>query len=164
MRNYGRKESMTKGTRFGQTGLAVLKWVQSHPFRCQRTTVSEIVNHMANDLSLGEGALQQALYRLIQSSAILKDKVYANGYLANFKINYNILTLPKEILDKAPSHITEVVERTNDKLKSGEYVGIDPFGAGIIKEATKDAPPPRYGARDFCARAYAECPAYRGAR
>lgn len=102
--------------------------------RCVNTSVSKLAEEISNNSIYGEQGLKQSIYRLLKTGDLVKiTKDGHSHYNGNFAINYNKQTLSKEIMDRAPQHIKDVVEQTNKKLKSGEYKAIDKFGAGIIK-------------------------------
>lgn len=125
--------------------------------RCVGVRSADVAAQVAENSTYGVLALQGALSRLVKTGAVLKIRKTDTPYSpANFSINYNKLTLPREIMDKAPEHIKDSLKATEQKLQSGEYKAVDEFGAGIIRlpnsspmgaksaeaEPTKVAPPP----------------------
>lgn len=123
--------------RIGATQKFVLEWIAQHPFYCKRTTKRDMIRRICEEQSYGEGTLYQSLHRLEQYGLIQAAIIPGTLYY-DISINWNCLTLPRSVREYAPQSVKDTLEETNKKLISGEYVGVDPLGAGITKEADVD--------------------------
>lgn len=114
--------------------LAVLNWIADNPYKCQRTQGMAICREIAKATDSVPEAVYQVLHKLCRDGLVIKEADPKHPYIVSFKVNFMHLDLPKEVRDKAPSHIQEVAESTNEKLKSGEYLSVDKYGAGLVKQ------------------------------
>lgn len=126
----------------GFTQKKVLNWMQEHPLECKKTGAYKLANKMADDLESVGSAVYQSINKLMNSGVVLKLDNYKQKTLFDFVINYSYVGLPASIVANAPKHEQEVREATAEKLKSGEYLDVDEYGAGITKRAEELEPLP----------------------
>lgn len=120
--------------KIGATQKSALKWMAINPFYCSNNTAMSIARKVAEECGAGEMTIYQGIRRLVKQN-VVNEEIDYKGFTKGLSINWNCHSLPKEIMEYAPKSVQEAVEETNEKLKSGEYLGVDPFGAGITKEA-----------------------------
>lgn len=128
--------------RVGETQYKIFKWMQDHPLYCQNQTLKALGGYIADDIDHTENGVVQAIYKSLKSGTILSEYADAKQYRRNFRLNYLSPLMPKDILANAPSHQQDTVNDTQEKLKSGEYLDVDQYGAGITKRAERLEPEP----------------------
>lgn len=109
--------------KYGATQKYLLKWIQTHSLQCTSTTIARLCESAAEDCSSTPIALRNSLSKLVARGVVLKTHTPGKSvYYNTYTINYDTLTLPKEIItDNIPQYVKGALEETEDKLKTVGY-------------------------------------------
>ena len=110
----------------GKISYEILKYIQDHPGKMNRTTGHRIAEELAerDDLPHGSITIEQVISRMIKRNVLEKTSIPKSMY-SSFRINYGSNSIPKDILAAAPVEEKRTLESMIDRLEPGQYMDSD---------------------------------------